>query len=315
MELIVTGANTNHYHFLKLFVQSLRTNGKYTGKIVVCDNSIEGKWDQPGKFLDITSFSEEQLAFLESHDVEIMMYHELIKSNNCSREVIDKIPSYTQRYPHKYVYTTLISKMYMDTVDYICFFDADIYFQKPVRPLFDAMKNGGIHMVKEYVKIGKSPFLKKWIAHSDFSSLSDQKRYEQQMFGSEDFCTGFFGGRADEFHKLTLLALLLTSNQFVEFYSDQPLMNILKSFFHYPIHEISDEYVMHLGELPKEELVVKDQMVHYKGSASIAVHFNGGTKDFFDQIVEGHDYATSLQDKLFVKGKRVVGYLRKVIKI
>lgn len=318
-DLIITGANQQHFDFLRLFVESLRTYGEYTGYIAVCDNSIGGSWDNPGKYAETHSFNEEQMQFLSKHQVEVYPYGELIKSNGIDRELIDRIPSYTQRYPHKYVYTTLLSKLYLKKARNICFFDADIYFQKPLAPLLEAMSEEGIYMVREYQKIGKSPFLKKWIAHTDFSKLSSQEAYEKSMFGSEDYCTGFFGGKAPHFHRLCLLALLLTSNHFVEFYSDQPLMNILKSFFQYPIRELSDEYVMHLGELPKEDLVVRNKQLFYKNKASIAVHFNGGTKDLFELIVGEKEYQIPSSERLRHKLKREFGMriapLRKYLKI
>lgn len=312
MNLIITGANKNHFGFLELFVRSLRERGKYEDKIVVCDNVIGGdRWDEPGKYAETISFSDQHMAFLKEHNVEVIPYHQLIKDNEISREQIDQIPSYTQRYPHKYVYTTLISKRYKQQVKNICFFDADIYFQKPVAPIFDAFQESSIYMVKEYQKIGKSPFLRKWIAHSDFSQLSDQAAFEETMFGSDDYCTGFFGGPAEVFHQLTLLALLLSSNRLVEFYSDQPLMNILKSFFRYPIQELPDDYVKHLGELPKEDLTVKNGQVLHRNKASIAVHFNGGTKDLFEKVStdEPVDYGHSTNSRMYIKSKKKIRQL------
>ena len=70
----------------------------------------------------------------------------------------------------------------------------------------------------------------------------------------------------------------------MKYYSDQPLVNILKSFFYYPINELSNEYVLHLGELHKEDILVNGGEIFYKSKKSIAVHFNGGTKSIFEQI-------------------------------
>lgn len=317
--LIITGANSEHFHFLELFVKSLRQNGRYDGHIVVCDNTIGGKWNEPGKYSEFISFKPEQMTFLKDYGVELISYHELVKDNGVERQQIDKIPSYTQRYPHKFVYATLISKLYLQKVKNICFFDADIYFQKPVAPIFDSFADGHVYMVKEHQRIGVNPFLKKWVSHSDFSDLSNQALFEKSMFDSENYCTGFFGGRADSFHRLSLLSLLLTSNQFVEFYSDQPLMNILKGFFYHPIQDLSNDTVLHLGDLPKEDLMVKDKMVYYRNKASIAVHFNGGTKDIYDMITADLELKHSPSDRILKKVRRVVAMktapLRKYLKL
>lgn len=284
MNVIITGANSNHFEYLELFVRSLRENGQYEGVIAVCDNLIDGEWNRPGSFRDGISFTEEQIFFLSKYEVTIYSYSELLAKNNIERKSVELIPSPTQRFPHKFFYTTLISKEYLRKAKNICYFDADVYFQKPVQPLFDAFHSDELYIVGENWKIGKSPFLSKWIAHSDFSRLSDQKYYMEQMYKTLDYCSGFFGGDVHRFHTLCLLCTLLSSNQLVSFFSDQPTINILKTFFGYPFQELSKEYVFHLGEFPKEDFVIQYAKLSYKGMESIAVHFNGPNKDTFEEV-------------------------------
>lgn len=173
----------------------------------------------------------------------------------------------------------------------------------------------------ERLKIGQSPFLAKWIAYSDFSILSDQELYLQTMNNSLDYCSGFFGGNARRFHALVLLSTLLLTNQWVRFYSDQPTLNILKSFFHYPFIEISKEYVFHLGEFHKEDFVIRDATLSYKGMDSIAIHFNGPNKDTFEAISRqysglepGITVGSSFLEKVLVKGVRALRSVKKMFR-
>ncbi|MBK6621205.1 MAG: hypothetical protein IPG32_10110 [Saprospirales bacterium] len=284
MDVIITGGNADHFPYLELFVSSLRQNGGFSGTIALCDNAIEGTWDRPGKFREGGSFSPEQLQFFAKNQVEVFVYSELLAQNRISREQIDAIPSPTQRYPHKFIYTTLISKNYLTKAKNICFFDADIYFQKPVQPIFERFTEDAVYIVAERLAIGQNHFLSKWIAHSDFSKLSDQGLYLSTMNQALNYCSGFFGGEARRFHSLVLLCSLLTTNSWTPFFSDQPTLNILKSFFHYPFIELSREHVFHLGEFPKEDFIVQNARLSYGGMESIAVHFNGPTKEAFEAV-------------------------------
>lgn len=284
MDVIITGGNLHHFSYLEIFISSLRHNGAFDGIIAVCDNSIEGSWDKPGKFIEGGSFSENQLLFFKKYQVDVYAYSELLDENKIERIIIDQIPSPTQRFPHKFFYTTLISKKYSQKADHICYFDADIFFQKPIKPLFDSFSSRGIFIVKEGEKIGMNHFLSKWIRFSDFSKLSNQLDFLNRMDNASNFCTGFFGGDAYSFHTFSLLCTLLASNQLVQFYSDQPTVNILKTYFQLPIKELSSEYVIHLGDLPKEDIEIHNNTIFFKKKASIAVHFNGDTKKLFSII-------------------------------
>lgn len=284
MNVIITGANADHFPYLELFVLSLRNQGEFTGVIAVCDNSIEGTWNKPGTFKEGLSFSEEQMQFLKLHDVKVFPYADLLAKNGIERSQVEAITSQTQRYPHKFFYCTLISKQYLHKAKNICYFDADVYFQKPVQAIFDVFQADKLYIVGENWKIGQSPFLSKWIAHSDFSKLSDQDYYLERMYKTLDYCSGFFGGDAHRFHSLCLLCTLLSSNQLVSFFSDQPTINILKTFFGYPLKEMHKEFVFHLGEFPKEDFVIQNAKLSYKGVESIAIHFNGPNKDTFEEV-------------------------------
>lgn len=313
MNVIITGGNADHFHYLELFVSSLRQNGGFTGTIALCDNAIEGTWDRPGKFREGGSFNQEQLQFLKKNQVEVFLYSELLAQNQIPREQIDSIPSPTQRYPHKFIYTTLISKKYLTKAKNICFFDADIYFQKPVQPLFEQFREEGVYIVGEKLKIGQSPFLAKWVAYSDFSKLSNQDLYLKTMNNTLDYCSGFFGGNAERFHSLVLLCSLLITNHWVRFFSDQPALNILKSFFHFPFQELSKEYVFHLGEFHKEDFVIRNATLTYKGIESLAIHFNGPNKDTFE-VIKRH-YFSSESDKASIQYSFLHRFWAKVVRM
>ncbi|NUQ81809.1 MAG: hypothetical protein HUU10_09390 [Bacteroidetes bacterium] len=280
-DLIITSGNSRYDLLLRRFVWSLRHEGEFTGDIIICDNDVAGTWDQPGKASDQPSFTEDSTVFFKDLQVTVIPYVGLLQENDILRETIDQLPSATQRYPHKFVYTALISKRYPD-YNRICYMDSDILIQAPVQALFDAMNGPGIFIGPENQPIGKNGYLSQWIRHTQFGGLSDQKQYEATMDGSLNLCTGLFGGTGRDFHRFCLLNLVLASNQFIRFYSDQPSVNILTSFFGYPLNLLNSGHVVHLGDIYAEDISVSNGQIMYQSTIPVAVHFNGGSRNWYD---------------------------------
>ncbi|MBW3021105.1 hypothetical protein KY334_07455, partial [Candidatus Woesearchaeota archaeon] len=282
MNLIITGGNAKYFDKLKIFVESLRTNGEYRDKIIVCDNTIDGTWDNPGKFLEVKSFNEEQIDFFKKYDVEIVYFHELLNKNNLSRDKIDSIPTYFWAYPLKFIYLSLISKEYFN-YEKICFFDADIYFQKPIKEIFNFLNLDKINIVPEFNKIGKIDLIKTWMRITDFSFSSSQEDYLNKIDNSLSLCTGFFGSSAKTFNNFVSLCWILSSSNIIEFHNDQPLANILIHYFKYSANYLSPSMVLHIGELYDEEICY-DGEFSYNNINPIAVHFNGGKANLMELI-------------------------------
>lgn len=275
-QLVITSGNSKNFYQLKNFVDSLRINGEYDDEIAICDNTIEGKWDEPGTWSKKPSFTTEQLAYFETARADVLVLQDLIVESKLDEEVIKKIKSPTQRYPYKFIYNTLISKKYLNKVEKIIYFDSDIYFQDKVDTLLVEMDDEQITIVKESLKMKESYFLNKWLRYSDFSQLSTNEDYLNTMLNSDNFCSGMYGATAITFHRFNMMALLLTSNQFVNFYSDQPLINILKSYFKWPFKEIGFKYCLHLAELSRDlDYKIHDGKFTRDGVLPICVHFNG----------------------------------------
>lgn len=275
-ELIITSGNSGNFIQIQNFVISLKNNGLYKGEIVVCDNQISGTWDNPGTWQKEGSFNEDQLSFFKSEFVKLYSLDELISENELDKDVIKNIKSPTQRYPYKFIYNTLISKKYIHKVDKIIYFDSDVFFQADVAPLFNELEDDKITLVKEWLKMKESYFLHKWLKYSDFKKLSNNDDYLDTMLNADNFCSGMYGANAITFHRFNLMALLLTSNQFINFYSDQPLINILKTYFKWPFKEISFEYCLHLGELKRDLDYKISAGQFFKGDVlPICIHFNG----------------------------------------
>ena len=141
-QLIITAGNNSFFEYLKNFVYSLRTRGEYKGKIVICDNTITGSWDNPGTYQEVASFSDKQVEFFDSFDVSVVLFHELLSRHGITRKEINQSRGYTARYPYKFIYNCLISKEYLGTADWICYFDADVYVQLPIQRIFDRLASG-----------------------------------------------------------------------------------------------------------------------------------------------------------------------------
>ncbi|RKD12412.1 hypothetical protein BCY91_12235 [Pelobium manganitolerans] len=287
-QLIISSGNSKNFHQLKNFIHSLRLNGNYEGYIAICDNEITGTWDKPGVLNKQATFTNEHLAFFRKYDVTIYPLHPLIEENEIDEDIIKSILSPTQRYPYKFIYNTLISKKYLGKASEAVYFDSDVFVQKSIIPLFDKIKaTGSIVIVKEWFKIKDDYHLNNWMRFSDFSKLSRQENYLEKILNANNYCSGMYGGVLNEFHRFNLLCLLLASNRFINFYSDQPLINVLKSYFHFPVKELDYEYCLHLGELTRDEYQVISGKFQKDGIVPIAVHFNGAKYGELEAVLGG----------------------------
>jgi hypothetical protein len=71
------------------------------------------------------------------------------------------------------------------------------------------------------------------------------------------------------------LCWLLSSNQFVRFFSDQPLVNILRKMLAFPISEISREKVCHVGSVQAKSIECLLGKILVDGVIPNVLHFNG----------------------------------------
>ncbi|WP_113637905.1 glycosyltransferase [Nubsella zeaxanthinifaciens] len=308
--LIITSGNSRNYNQIENFISSLRKNANYDGLIAVCDNEISGEWDKPGTWLREGSFTQEQTGTIKSWGAQIFTLQDLISNNEVDEHIIESIKSPTQRYPYKFIYNCLISKHYLNKVDAVLYFDSDVYFQKNIDPIFDVIALEKINVVKEFNKIKDNYYLNNWIKYSNFDKLSSQEHYLSTMLNADNYCTGFYGGGITAFHNFNLLALLITSNKFINFYSDQPLFNILTSFFNYPINEISYENCLHIGELEETAYTWQNKYVSYKNIVPISVHLNGGRYNELVKAMNGEKVLPPKKDLI----KKIKSIIRKVIK-
>lgn len=314
MNLIITSGNGRNFNQLKNFVTSLRSNGDYKDNIAICDCAISGEWNAPGTWSKESSFTNDQITFFHEFDVKVYHFQALVEENKIDEQVIKSIKSPTQRYPYKFIYNVLISKKYLNKVNAILYFDSDIYFQRPVKQIFNEVEEDKIIIVKEWLKMKEGDYLKKWLGYSNFSSISSQKMYDNSMFEADNFCSGFYGSTTEFFHKFNLVALLLTSNQFVNFYSDQPLINILKTFFKLPFKEINWHYCLHLGELSHEKYYIKDGFFALDKIVPICVHFNCGKYHELESVLEGMPLAGSVTSSVYKRAvKKVYRNIRQLV--
>jgi len=288
MNLIITGGNSDYFNQLKLFVKSLRERGNYKGIIAICDNDILGTSTKPGNYRNGKSFTQDQERYLKSYDAKIYQYSELLKNSSFSKKEINSLPSYTKHCPHKFIYNALITKQFQSDVDKICYFDADVYFQKDILNIFDCFDQNSVYIVKGNDPVKNCKWTLDKLKQSDFSRLYDQSKYIDKMKCSENFCTGFYGGTTDNFHKFVILGLLLSINPIIKFFSDQPTVNIVKTFFEFPIIELSEEKVRHLALIPEEEIIINGQSIMCKNIQSIAVHFNGNSRYIFERAYQAY---------------------------
>ena len=277
MNTIITGGNRDYFDQLKIFVTSLRNAGQFAGPVVVCDNTISGSWDSPGSYLDITSFTPEQVRFFELNDVSVRPFHELLAAHGIRREQIEEIRGFTSRYPYKFFYCALLSKELLREAEArVVYFDSDILFQRDVDPLMDEIREQKLYISHEHSSIAESRYMREWLRTTDISFAGDNELFHAELLRSPNYCSGFLGGFARTFNAFNLLCILLASNRFTQFHTDQPLANIMVNYFGYPIVEVKMTRVLHLSHAPADRLVVDDGTILLDGVAPIAVHFNGG---------------------------------------
>ena len=279
-ELIITSGNSRFFEDLKKFINSLRTVGEYTGRVVICDNQISGTWDQPGTYLDESGFQGEQIRYMEDRDVEIVNFSDLVNRNGISRQHVESIVGKTQRYPYKIIYNCLISKEYENKVSKICYLDSDVLFQSPVSRIFNSIKSDSIYMTSEHDKIGNMRFMKEWIKTTDVSFGSQNDEFLDKMYSSDNMCTGFIAGTSGTFNRFMQLCWIFASSRLVEFHTDQPLVNIVHSYYGYPVVELDKSIVLHLKGTPRSKIEISNSNILYENKVVTAVHFNGGSDMF-----------------------------------
>ncbi len=286
MNIIITGGNSEYFDYLKVFTISLRENAKYKDKIIICENVIEN-----GKFKVADSFSENELSFFKKYDIDIIKFHELLKEENLSRELIDAIYSEHRCYPLKQIYSCLISKRYLHEAENICYFDADMYFQRPLEEFFNQFKENKIYVAPEKGSVGECEWMKKVLSISDFSKIGSDDHFKKEIYSSRHLGAGFFGGKAKIFNKFTSLFWLIASNNLIKFHNDQPLLNIILSYFNYPYSELDEKWLLHINlVINKIEYNAANKLIKFNSEIPHIIHFNGGQgSTFFNKHFRGKD--------------------------
>lgn len=282
--LIITAGNRRFYEDLRRFVTTLRGAGQYAGRIVVCDNVITGTWDMPGTYLDESGFDDEHLAFFRSEDVDVVRFADLVSRNGIARDDIESIQGRTQRYPYKFIYSCLLSKEALRSTSTVYYFDSDVIFQRPISELADAINPGRIYMTPEHSPIGDLRFMSEWIRTTDVSTGSDNDSFVRTMYKADNLCTGFLAGDTATFNRFMQLCWALASSRTIAFHTDQPLVNIVHSYFGYPITRLGKDMVLHLKGAPEGSVSTDGGRILYEGAPPIAVHFNGASRDV---VVDG----------------------------
>ena len=277
--LVITAGNRRFFDDLRRFVVTLRSAGRYEGRIAVCDNVITGTWDAPGTYLDEAGFDDEHLAFFESADVDVVPFPDLVRRNGVTREDIEAIQGRTQRYPYKFIYCCLLSKEALRNTEKVFYFDSDVVFQRPIAELSEAIEPGRIYMTPEHSTIGDLRFMSEWIKTTDVSVGSDNGDFVRTMHDADNLCTGFIAGDTATFNRFMQLCWALASSRAIAFHTDQPLVNILHSYFGYPIVRLGRDTVLHLKGAPEGSVDTEGGAILYQGSPPIAVHFNGASRD------------------------------------
>lgn len=292
---IITGGNRDYFKQLKMFVTSLRERGRFTGTVVVCDNTISGTWDSPGSYLDAASFTSDQLRFFELNGVSIRPFHELLAANGVRREQVETIRGFTTRYPYKFFYCALLSKeLLLEEESKVVYFDSDILFQRDIHELIDDIREDGIYISHEHSAIGQSRYMSEWLRTTDVSFAAVNQQFYGKLLRSPNYCSGFMGAFAHTFNGFNLLCILLASNRFTEFHTDQPLVNVLINYFGYPIVEVDATRVIHLSHAPADRLSVEDGIISLDASVPVAVHFNGGRTGLMERAFTGQLSARAL---------------------
>ena len=278
-DLIITAGNRRFFDDLRRFVVTLRGAGEYRGRIALCDNVITGTWDAPGTYLDEPGFDDDQLAFFAEAGVDVVRFSDLVRRNGVSRESIEAIEGRTQRYPYKFIYACLLSKEHLGSAETVYYFDSDVIFQRSLSELAAEIAPGHVYMASEHGTIGDLPFMSEWIKTTDVSTGGDNDAFVREMHGAANYCTGFLAGDAATFNRFMQLCWALASSGSIAFHTDQPLVNILHSYFGYPVVELGKDLVLHLKGAPEGSVSTDRRAILYEGTPPVAVHFNGASRD------------------------------------
>lgn len=305
--LIITGGNTKYFEYLKPFIKSLRKYNNSDVSIIVCDNTIKGKWNKPGTFRKSKSFTKDQLQFFEKNTIKVEAFSLLLNEFSFSREIFDQIVSGHWAYPAKYIYTYLIANKYKNEFEKIAFFDADIIFQGDVDEIFNQINEDNIYLNHEFNTIKNSTYMSEWIDFSKKKSKVDSFNIIN-LDSNLIYCTGFFAGKTEAFLRVTNLAVVLASNKIYPFHNDQPLMNILVHTYKYPFRELGPKLI-HLAHVDEKDIVFSNGIFTVKQSVPIAIHYHGKHREFVkSKIIEDYGqkkYKPTTLEKIWFQIKKL----------
>lgn len=297
-KLVITGGNKCYFDYLRSFVKSIREKGQYSDKLVICDNLIEGEWDEPKGVRKTKSFTEGQVQFFKDHKADVILFDNLVSRHNVDEELINKSGGRTSRLPYKFIYTTLISEEYKDKKDWMCYFDSDVIFQSKLEKVFSFMESRKIYMATENGESIRNSKVEEWIYKTKMKGGFESSEFFGDMMDRANICSGFFGGDSEVFSSFCYLVWALSASQLANFFSDQPLINILHYNFGYPINKEMEGKVKHMAECNIEKVKFDNGKIKYNDIEPIAVHFNGGSRNVYEQAL--HNMKNKREDKYYV---------------
>ena len=141
----------------------------------------------------------------------------------------------------------------------------------------------------------------------------------EEMGSSLNYCTGFFGSDAPTFNRTMLLCWMMSTNQLADFYSDQPMVNIMCSFFSLPTKDVGRDATLHLGDISQERIRFEEGKLIFEDIAPSVIHFNGRKGQFYQNVIDkirdqsGSTYYVDsyLKRNIFIPAKRKVRYIKK----
>lgn len=302
MNLIITGGNKNYFSLLKVFVKSATEKGDFKGKIVICDNTINGKWNKPESINLKSSFSKEQHQFFSKYNVDIIKYSRLLEEFKIPIRHVEKIKTAHWAYPAKFLYCNLIAEKYKKTVEKIAFFDADVYFQDNINILFEKITDNSIYINDEGVLNKNSNYMTEWLNFSQINNLWGKFRC-YDLSEKPILCTGFFAAKTENFLSITNLAVLLSTNQIYPFHSDQPLMNFIMHAFKFPYKTLPND-VIHAAHIKIDELqyIENKKIFNIKNKTPKALHYHGKHGNYIKQkIISNYSIPDYVQPNLIRK--------------
>lgn len=281
MELIITGGNKKYYNRLNFFLKTLRERGKFSGEVIVCDNTSTMQRSRNFSFLNrhkidfSPSFTDAHKKSLQSYGAKIVTIGEIFARWGVDIGRVTKIYSEHPAHPLKFIYCTLLAKENFSKFSNIAFVDADVFFQDEFS--LKEFSGDSIHLASEGTSIGSTKHMVGWMQNISLSSIKQNLAYDLDIKSKPNLCTGFFAGSAKAFLNFSEQCWNLSEASSFRFHSDQPLANYLIWHLGYPYVAIDPEYICHMAYVSKEstgfsenpiEVIVngkKPPLVHYHG--------------------------------------------------